>query len=158
MSRLRALALAVLCAVAAAGPANALEPRPGWSVHASQKSYDAMIAALRAAVRDNGMAVVTAAGPTEAAAGRGVTIPGNRVLGVFRNDFAVRTLALSEAAMIEAPIRFYVTEQPDGTATLSFKRPSFVLAPYAADGGPALAEIGAELDAVFDAIAADALR
>jgi hypothetical protein len=27
-----------------------------------------------------------------------VTIPGNRVLGVFRNDFAVRALAASEAA------------------------------------------------------------
>ena len=63
------------------------------------------------------MGVVTQAGPTQAAASRGITIPGNRVIGVFNNDFAVNILALSTAAMIEAPIRFYVTEGADGTAT-----------------------------------------
>ena len=44
----------------------------------------------------------------------GVTIPGNRVIMVFRPDFAVRMLDASVAAGIEAPLRLYVTERPDG--------------------------------------------
>ncbi|WP_181869960.1 hypothetical protein [Halomonas sp. DQ26W] len=55
--------------------------------------------------------------------------------------------------MIEAPIRFCVTENEDDTATLAWKRPSHVLAPYVGEGGEALEEIGRELDAVFAAIA-----
>ena len=85
-------------------------------------------------------------------------IPGNRVVGVFRPDFAVRILRASEAAMIEAPIRFYVTEQPDGSATLSYKTPSFVFAPYMAEGGDALKAAAGELDAIFEGIAKQALK
>ncbi len=55
--------------------------------------------------------------------------------------------------MIEAPIRFYVTENADGTATLSYKTPSAVFAPYIDEGGAELAAIAGELDAIFAAIA-----
>lgn len=152
--RLVALAVALLAAL----PARALEPRPGWVVAASPKTYAALLEDLRAAVRAENMGLVTEAGPTEAAAARGVTIPGNRVVGVFRNDYAVRALAASEAAMIEAPIRFYVVERADGGATLAYKTPSLVFAPYADEGGAALAAVAAELDAIFAAIAARALE
>lgn len=70
---------------------------------------------------------------------------------------ALRILEASVAADIEASIRFYVTENPDGTATLSYKTPSFVFAPYA-DGGQALKDLAAELDAIFAKIAADAME
>jgi uncharacterized protein (DUF302 family) len=141
-------------AMLAAGAAQALEPREGWVVQPVASGYGGALEALRAAIAAEGMVLVTEAGPTEAAASRGVTIPGNRLLGVFRNDFAVRALAASEAAMIEAPIRFYVSEQPDGTAVLAWKTPGHVLAPYLAEGGPKLAAVAAELDAIFAAIAA----
>ena len=36
----------------------------------------------------------------------GIEIPENRVVGVFNNDYAVRILDMSTAAMIEAPLRF----------------------------------------------------
>jgi uncharacterized protein (DUF302 family) len=133
-----------------------IAPRDGWQVIATDRSFDALLDSLRAAVPAAGMGLVTEAGPTETAAGRGITIPGNRVVGVFNNDFAVRTLALSTAAMIEAPIRFYVTEDGDGGASLSWKRPGTVFAPYMDDAGPGLAEIAAELDAKFEEIAAAA--
>ena len=58
--------------------------------------------------------------------------------------------------MIEAPIRLYVTENQDGTATLSYKTPTAVFAPYANEGGAALAAIAAELNQLFTKIAADA--
>lgn len=150
-----ALALAASASTLAAGE---IAPRDGWVVQPVDKPYAELVEAVKAATARNGMGVVTEAGPTEAAAQRGVTIPGNRVIGVFNNDFAVRVLEVSTAAMIEAPIRFYVTESADGTATLSYKTPSFVFAPYMDEGGAALAELAAALDARFAAIADEASR
>lgn len=135
-----------------------LAERDGWTVYATGKSYDELVNATRSAIKSNGLIVVTQAGPTGAAANRGITIPGNRVIGAFNNDYAVRVLSTSTAAMIEAPIRFYVTENSDGTATLSYKLPSAVFAPYSDEGGSELAAIASELDARFADIAADAVR
>lgn len=148
-----ALTAALIAMPAAAG---SVAPRDGWAVHDTGKTYKALIGDLKAAVKAEGMIVVTQAGPTGAAAKRGITIPGNRVLGVYNNDFAVRAIRLSVAAMIEAPIRFYVTEDDDATATLSYKTPSHVFAPYFAEGGAELQALAAELDEIFAAIAARA--
>jgi uncharacterized protein (DUF302 family) len=159
VKRLLATIAMVLIAIqvqAVQAQAGSIAPRNGWAVHDTQQGYKALLGAVKAAVKAEGMIVVTQAGPTGAAAKRGITIPGNRVIGVYRNDYAVRALAASTAAMIEAPIRLYVTENADGTATLSYKTPSAVFAPYLDEGGEELAAIGAELDAVFAAIAARA--
>ena len=130
-----------------------MAPREGWTVQATQKSYAELSDATRAAIKANGLVVVTQAGPTKAAKQRGIDIPGNLVIGAFNNDFAVRVLALSTPAMIEAPVRFYVTENADGTATLSYKTPGHVFAPYEPEAGPELAKLAAELDVLFAAIA-----
>ncbi|MCL7940257.1 DUF302 domain-containing protein [Halomonas sp. ATCH28] len=134
----------------------AAEPRwpdQGWQVTPTSLAYDELLEALREAVEAEGMFVVTEAGPTEAAANRGVSIPGNRVLGVFRNDYAVRILRLSVPAMIEAPMRFYVTENDDGSATLSWKTPTHLLEPYVDAAGEELETVARELDSLFAAIA-----
>lgn len=152
---MRHMLLATLfwCAsLAGAGP-GPLAPRDGWVVMPTDLSYDTLIDAVKFATRAGGMGVVTEAGPTAMAASRGITIPGNRVIGVFNNDFAVQILSLSTAAMIEAPIRFYVTEEPDGTGTLSYKTPSHVFAPYLDEGGAELAELAKALDQRFAVIA-----
>jgi uncharacterized protein (DUF302 family) len=117
-----------------------------------------LVADTKTAVKENGLIVVTQAGPTKAAAARGIIIPGNLVIGAFNNDYAVRVLETSVNAMIEAPIRFYVTENADGTATLSYKTPSHVFAPYAQQGGEPLQEIAAELDEKFQAVAESAVN
>lgn len=130
--------------------------RDGWSVVQTRKTFSALVNDTRTAVKANGMIVVTQAGPTAAAKKRGITIPGNRIIGVFNNDYAVKTLATSTAVMIEAPIRLYVTENEDGTAALSYKTPTAVFASYANEGGAALAAIAAELDQLFAKIAANA--
>ncbi|MAS42767.1 MAG: hypothetical protein CML46_17870 [Rhodobacteraceae bacterium] len=157
-ARRLAASLALLLAILAGGAsAQVPGPRPGWRVIETALPYADLLPRLREAARAENMGLVTEAGPTEAAAGRGVTIPGNRVVGVFRNDYAVRALGLSVAAMIEAPIRFYVTENGNGTgAALSWKTPGAVFAPYADEGGAELEALAAELDAVFEAIAARA--
>ncbi|WP_299685680.1 DUF302 domain-containing protein [uncultured Tateyamaria sp.] len=144
-------ALALICLTLPA--AAEMTPRAGWSVTQTSKTYDQLIDAVKSAAKANKMGVVTQAGPTGAARNRGVTIPGNRVIGLFNNLYAVEVLGLSTAAMIEAPIRIYVTENTDGTATLSYKTPSTVFAPYKDEAGPDLARIAGELDAIFAAIA-----
>jgi len=129
-----------------------MAPREGWNVVETEKSYDDLIDGVRDAAKSNRMGVVTQAGPTGAARNRGITIPGNRVIGLFNNVYAVRILNLSTAAMIEAPIRMYVTENADGTATLSYKEPATVFAPYMDEAGADLATAASELDVIFTAI------
>lgn len=147
------LALIPVSALAEAPGIAPMTDRDGWRVIDSAKPYAAMIDAVKAATMANKMGVVTEAGPTDAAKKLGVTLPGNRVIGVFAPGFAVRVLPLSTAAMIEAPIRFYITEDADGSSTLAWKTPSHIFAPYMAEAGPELAAIATELDAKFDAIA-----
>ena len=149
-----ALSLSLLTSHAIAGD---MSPRDGWTVIPTEKTYDQLVKSVISATKANKMGVVTQAGPTKAAASRGISIPGNRVIGVFNNHFAVEILALSTAAMIEAPIRFYVTENGDGTATLSYKHPSQVLAPYMDEGGVALEDLAAKLDSKFSDIARAAI-
>lgn len=149
-----ALALAFLIALPVS--AESVTPREGWRVIPTEQSYSELLGSVRQAVTEEGMTVVTDVGPTEVAAERGEVIPGNRVLGVFRNDFAVRAIRTSVPAMIEAPIRFYVTEEEDGTATLSWKTPSHVFAPYLESGGAGLKVVAEELDGIFEAIGSTA--
>lgn len=134
-----------------------MAPQPGWEVHPSPHDFATLVERTNTAIAGNGMAVVTRAGPTGAAANRGITIPGNMVIGVFNNVFAVRILNLATPAMIHAPIRLYVTENADGTATLSYILPSEVFAPYVDAAGPELSAVASELDDMFAAIAAEAV-
>jgi uncharacterized protein (DUF302 family) len=129
---------------------------PGWSVHKTTHKYAVLIERLDAAVKANKMGLVTRASATKGAGTLGKTIPGNTVVGVYRPDYAIRMLAASIPAGIEAPIRFYITENADGTATLSYTKPSTVFAPYT-DGGDKLKELAAELDGVFAKIASEAI-
>jgi len=117
--------------------------------------FEQLVESLEQAVEANGMFVVTRACASCGAAKRGIEIPGNMVIGVFRNDFAVRMLEASAAAGIEAPIRFYVTGNADGTASLTWRLPSDVFAPY---DGERLDALGAELDEIWRRIVDDAVQ
>lgn len=110
--------------------------------------------ALEQAITDQKMGLVCHANAQRAAAARSVTIKGNQVLMVFRNDFAVRLLAAEPTAGFEAPIRIYVYENPDGTATVVYRPPSVVFARFA---HPEVKKIAAELDPIFKAIMDQAL-
>ena len=128
-------------------------PYPGTRVIPSAHSYETMVEKLTRAVADNGMGVVAKASATLGAKAIGVTIPGNMVVMVFHPRFAVRMLDASVPAGIEAPLRFYITENPDGTTTLTYREPSSVFAPY---DNAELDEMAKELDAIFARIAEQA--
>ena len=138
------------------GGAAAAAERPGWAVQKTPHGYQELVKRLGDAIKANKMGLVTKASATVGAASLGKTIPGNMVVGVYRPDFAIRMLDASVDAGIEAPIRFYITENSDGTATLSYKTPSQVFAPYA-DGGEKLKTMAKELDAIFAKIAQEAV-
>ena len=133
------------------------DQREGWVVLPTGLGFPELVKRLEDAVQADGMAVVNVASASEGAKAQGFAIPGNRVVGVYRNDFARRMLAASLAAGIEAPIRFYLTENADGTATLAYRTPKAVFAPYLADAGQDLAKVADELEAIFGRIAAAAV-
>lgn len=60
--------------------------------------FEQLVESLEQAIEANGMFVVTRACASCGAAQRGITIPGNTVIGVFRNDFAVRMLEATRRA------------------------------------------------------------
>lgn len=156
-SALMALLLATALFTGAAS-ADSMSDREGWRVIKTEASFTDLVAKLEESVKANKMGLVTAASASAGAKSQGFTIPGNRVVGVYRNDFARRMLEASIPAGIEAPIRYYVTENGDGSATLSYKLPSTVFAPYFEDGGDDLRELASELDTIFARIAEDATK
>lgn len=139
---------------AAAGPARAADyPHPGTVMVPTKHKFDALLTRIEKAIADNGLGLVAQASASRGAAARGVKISGNAVIEVFRNDYAVRMLEASVPAGIEAPLRIYVTENADQTATLVYRLPSAVFAPY---GNPKLDAMARELDPIFEKIASDA--
>ena len=158
MAQLRASLLGLLmAAILALAPALGFEgddfPYPGTQVIKTPHTFSKLAARLGEAVASNGMFAVTRASASTGAEGRGIDIPGNMVIGVYRNDFAVRMLQASVPAGIEAPLRFYLTENADGTATLTYRAPSAVFKPY---GSAELDAMASELDGIFTRIAAQA--
>ena len=126
---------------------------PGTHTVASSYAFDALAARVEKAIESNKMGLVAQASASRGAAGRGVKIRGNLVLMVFRNDYAVRMLAANVPAGIEAPLRIYVTEDADGKASVTWRTPSAVFAPY---GSAELNTMARELDPVFEKIVRDA--
>jgi uncharacterized protein (DUF302 family) len=130
-------------------------PYSGTKVIETGQPFDAFIKKLTKAIGANKMGIVGDACATCGAKAIGVTIPGNRVIMIFNPHFAVRMLKASEAAGIEAPLRLYVTEQPDGKARLTYRLPSHVFGPCKV---PALNEMAKELDIIFERIVSQATR
>lgn len=147
------LAFAIALSAAYAAPGVCGEPQP-MNMKTPHR-FDALLERLERAVEKHGLGVVALASASRGAAARGVKIPGNAVVMVFRNDLAVRLLQASVPAGIEAPLRLYITENPDGTASLTYRTPGAVFAPY---GSQALDEMAKELDGIFQNIVRDATQ
>ncbi len=148
-----AIRILFLSLTLAAGSVAAAYP-PGLRTLSSPHSFDTLVGRLEKSIAAHKMGLVAQASASRGAAGRGVRIAGNAVLMVFRNDYAVRMLAASVPAGIEAPLRLYVTENADGTAGISYQPPSAVFAPYGVADLDAMAK---ELDPVIEAIVRDAI-
>jgi uncharacterized protein (DUF302 family) len=148
------LAFAALIAlIVLAGAARAAGPLPGTRTVQTSYGFDVLVSRLEKSIAANKMGLVAQASASRGAAARGVKIHGNAVLMVFRNDYAVRMLAASVPAGIEAPLRLYVVEGADGKASITWRTPSAVFAPY---GSAELDSLARELDPIIAKIVRDA--
>jgi uncharacterized protein (DUF302 family) len=156
MKPLLSATIVVLALLAAPASAEIMATE-GWRVHPTKHSYATLIERVDQAAADHKLAVVTRASATVGAKkALDKDLPGNMVVGLYHPRFAVPMLEASVQAGIEAPIRVYITENPDGTATLSYKTPTKVFSPYYKEGGEKLKTLAEELDRLFGAVAAQA--
>ena len=82
------------------------------------------------------------------AAKRGVIVPADQILEVFRPDFAVRVWQADKTAGIDIPLRIHVYEQ-GGKTHVAYRTPTEVFARYE---NAQLNEIAAELETIFKKI------
>ncbi len=154
---MRRLVIATAIALLAGAARAEMPPElDGFAIHPSAHAYPVLVERLDGAIEASPLNKLSAASATMGAKSLGIEIPGNMVVHAFAPTFAVRMLEASTAAGYEAPLRFYITENADGTATLAYKPATVVFAPYA-DGGEALKALAAELDAIQSAIAEQAV-
>ena len=144
--------LASAMALMALRPASA-ETAAGYQTVHSKWPYAELEEKLKAAIVKNKMNPVNRASASDGAKGRGVSIRGDAVIGVFRNDFAVRMLEANVDAGIEAPVRLHLVEEADGTTTIRYYKPSALFGRYEGD---AIKALGKDLDGVFEQIVRDA--
>lgn len=117
---------------------------------ASTLSADATVNALLAGIEAENMRVVAHINGQANAAKMGKEVPADQILEVFRPDFAIRVWAACKPAGHDIPLRIHVYEDGDAVK-VACRLPSEVFAPFDA---PALTEIGAELDGIFNNILA----
>ena len=109
---------------------------------------DATTAKLTEAILAAPMGLVAHINGQANAAKRGMTVPADQILEVFRPDFAVRVWQADKRAGIDIPLRIHVYEA-DGKTRVAMRSPDAVFAPY---HNVPLDEIAAELQPIFDKI------
>ena len=111
---------------------------------------DETVNKLLAGIEAENMRVVAHINGQANAAKMGKEVPADQILEVFRPDFAIRVWAACKPAGHDIPLRIHVYEDGDAVK-VACRLPSEVFAPFDA---PALTEIGAELDGIFNNILA----
>jgi len=115
----------------------------------SKAPFARVTAALQKAVAQHKLTLVGISDVKKAPQPKGTTIRGNQVVMVFRNDLLTRLVKADPAAAFEAPMRFHVYENQDGTATVTYVKPSVLLRSYR---NPEVRAVGEELDLVFTSV------
>lgn len=104
-------------------------------------SPEAAVAKLVEAIAAAPLALVAHINGQANAAKRGLQVPADQVLEVFRPDLAVRVWRADRRAGIDIPLRIHVYEQ-DGATVVAHRPPAEVFAAYA---NPALDEVARDL-------------
>lgn len=113
-------------------------------------SVDEAAEELVAAVNAYPMGLVAHANGQANCAKKGIAVPADQVLEVFRPDYAVKVWAAEKAAGIDIPLRIHLYEA-GGRTWIAHRPASEVFKPYA---NPQLDALGTELDALFNQLLA----
>ncbi|MEW6677974.1 MAG: DUF302 domain-containing protein [Pseudomonadota bacterium] len=111
---------------------------------------DTAAAKLIEAVQAVPMGLVAHVNGQANAAKRGISVPADHILEVFRPDFAIRVWKAHKPAGIEIPLRIYIYDAGDKT-TVTYRTAQEVFAPYA---NAELNAIAADVDPIFTSILA----
>ncbi len=105
---------------------------------------------LIAAIAAYPMGLVAHANGQANCAKKGIEVPADQVLEVFRPDFAVKVWKAEKAAGIDIPLRIHLYEA-DGRTWIAYRPAVEVFKPYA---NPQLDVLGSELDVIFNQLLA----
>lgn len=111
---------------------------------------DAAAAKLIEAIQAVPMGLVAHVNGQANAAKKGIAVPADQILEVFRPDFAIRVWKAHKPAGIDIPLRIHLYEA-DGKTRVAFRTAREVFAPYA---NAELDAIAGELDPIFAALLA----
>ena len=100
---------------------------------------------LIAAVTSYPMGLVAHANGQANCAKKGIDVPADQVLEVFRPDYAVKVWAADKTAGIDIPLRIHLYEA-DGKTWIAHRTASEVFGPY---GNTRLDAVAVELDLIF---------
>lgn len=111
---------------------------------------DSAAARLTEAVGAVPMGLVAHVNGQANAARKGISVPADQILEVFRPDFAIRVWNAHKPAGIDIPLRIHLYDA-GGRTVVAFRTAAEVFAGYA---NPALDAIAADLDPIFTRILA----
>ena len=109
-------------------------------------SVDEAVEKLIAAIAAYPMGLVAHANGQANCAKKGIAVPADQVLEVFRPDYAVKVWAAEKAAGIDIPLRIHLYEA-DGRTWIAYRPATEVFKPYS---NPQLDVLGSELDVIFN--------
>lgn len=115
----------------------------------SKRGFEDVLSALRREIDGAGMKVLHEIDAQAALQSTGETIGGLRLVFFFHPKLVARLLQMDWTAMVEAPLKLAVVEQPDGTVAIRMADPAAAFARY---GNPALAAFGQELAAACERV------
>ena len=113
-------------------------------------SVDEEAEKLIAAVNAYPMGLVAHANGQANCAKKGISVPADQVLEVFRPDYAVKVWAAEKAAGIDIPLRIHLYEA-GGKTWVAYRPAAEVFKPYV---NPQLDVLGGELDVIFNQLLA----
>ena len=113
-------------------------------------SVDEAAGKLIAAIAAYPMGLVAHANGQANCAKKGITVPADQVLEVFRPDYAVKVWAADKTAGIDIPLRIHLYEA-DGRTWVAYRPAAEVFRPYV---NPQLDVLGGELDVIFNQLLA----
>jgi uncharacterized protein (DUF302 family) len=113
-------------------------------------SVDEAADKLIAAIAAYPMGLVAHANGQANCAKKGIEVPADQVLEVFRPDFAVKVWQAEKAAGIDIPLRIHLYEA-DARTWVAYRPAVEVFKPYA---NPQLDVLGGELDHIFNQLLA----
>ncbi|MGH3086405.1 MAG: DUF302 domain-containing protein [Rubrobacteraceae bacterium] len=118
-------------------------------------SFDEVVESLVKSIEESGMLLVADIDVRKSAAKRAISLAGNRILEVFRPDYAARVWGTEIEAGVDIPIRTHVHEDEGGGVAARCRTPLEVLSRH---GNDELTLFAAELDPVFERIVREPLR